>query len=56
MAVNWRAMQLLGAASMRDPQAILLGPTDIRPRYMTMGSWKCTLAKVKVARKAKGEK
>lgn len=39
---NGKAMQVVGALKAKPPKPDL--PSDVLPRYMTMGSWKADLS------------
>lgn len=45
---NWRAMQSAGAAKHKLVTGPLPGPGGVKTKYMTMGSWKQDLSKVKL--------
>jgi hypothetical protein len=48
---NWRAMQTAGA---KKPDYII--PREVKPRYMTMGSWHADLSKDGAKRPRKGNR
>jgi hypothetical protein len=41
---NWRAMQAAGAGKQKHKSVPLPRPSEVLPRYLTMGSWHANLS------------
>ena len=49
---NWKAVQVTGALRHKAASGPMAGPTDVKTRYLSMGSWHASLSKGGALRKS----